>query len=42
MSKAILLCLKTTEFVLGWTVLLILLVFCFGAIPVLCLTLFWL
>lgn len=42
MSKASQFCLKTTEFILGWMVLLFLLVFCVGAIPVLCLVLFWL
>ena len=42
MSKAIQICLKTTELLLGWMVLLFLLAFCLGAIPVLCLVLFWL
>ena len=42
MAKAIQLCLQTTQMVLGWLVLIILVVFCFGALPVLCLALFWL
>lgn len=42
MTRAIQLCLKTTEMVLGWILLLILVGFCVGAIPVLCLALFWL
>lgn len=42
MTKTLQLCLKTTEMVLSWVVLIIILAFCFGAVPVLCLTLFWL
>ena len=42
MPKTFQLCLKTTEFVLGWMVLLMLAAFCMGALPVLCLVLFWL
>ena len=42
MTKALQFCLQTTEMVLGWTLLLILALFCVGAIPVLCLALFWL
>jgi hypothetical protein len=42
MTKALQLCLQTTELILGWVVLIILLAFCFGALPVLCLALFWL
>lgn len=42
MNKAKRLCLQTTEMILGWAALLILMAFCFGALPVLCLALFWL
>ncbi len=42
MTKAVQLCLQTTEMLLGWAVLMLLMAFCFGALPVLCLALFWL
>lgn len=42
MTKAIHLCLRTTEMIVGWAVLIILAAFFVVALPVLCLALFWL